>query len=295
MTENTPAKKTAARKPAAPKAATPTVDPDRDPRWAALAAPFPADWVEKLPKVLNRNDQNKGRCEDSPRGRGYSADGHFCGGWHSRAVHLDYIGHAGITMRLNDTVGPDNWAWEPMATGPEGLPLIGREFWIKLTVLGVVKYGVGDDYRSSKEAIGDALRNAAMRFGIGTYLWSKSEAAHNLAMGLEPAPQQPAPDAPAPEPEPQAPPAEQPTTERQTGTTPAPKASGPDAAVVQAYVYATQKATDMTALRAVWDQICNANALRSEVTHPETGELMNLETLVNVRKTELEQAQGSAA
>ena len=26
-----------------------------------------------------------------------------------------------------------------------------------------------------KETIGDAIRNAAMRFGVGTYLWSKSD------------------------------------------------------------------------------------------------------------------------
>lgn len=165
MPETTP-RKTAAAK---PKEAADV--------WAQLAAPFPPEEVEKLPKVLRRDDQDRGRCNNDR----YSADGHHCGGYHARAMHLDYVGHAGITMRLNDVVGPDGWSWEPMATDSDGLPVMSTEFWIKLTVNGVTKYGVGDDFgRSSKQAIGDALRNAAMRFGIATYLWSKSDAA--LAM-----------------------------------------------------------------------------------------------------------------
>ena len=58
--------------------------------------------------------------------------------------------------------------------------------WIKLTVLGVTRMGYGDGPipgtqggreikigDSIKEAIGDALRNAGMRFGIGLDLWHK--------------------------------------------------------------------------------------------------------------------------
>lgn len=133
--------------------------------WEALAAPFPPDQIEKLPKPLSR-DAQRGNCRE-------------CGGYHGLpAVHLDYVGHAGITMRLNEVVTPAGWSWEPVSFGPDGLPAVGREFWIRLTIAGVTKYGVGDDYgTSAKQAIGDALRNAAMRFGIGTYLWSKSEAA----------------------------------------------------------------------------------------------------------------------
>lgn len=171
--------------------------PDRDPRWEALMAPFPPDWVEKLPKVLSREDRDRGRCQAGSR---FSADGHHCGGWHARAVHLDYVGHAGITMRLNDVVGPENWSWEPYTETPEGLPgWRPDEFWIKLTILGVTKIGVGDDSRSPKVLIGDALRNAAMRFGIGTYLWSKSEIAARMHDGeaetaaAPPARQQPRP------------------------------------------------------------------------------------------------------
>ena len=158
--------------------------------WAALAAPFPAGQTEWLPKVLHRQDQDKGRCET---GSPYCADGHPCGGWHARAIHLTYVGHAGVTMRLN-SVDP-TWTWEPMATTEYGTPMFANDgLWIRLTVLGVTRLGFGDAQGKSgpnavKEAIGDAIRNAAMRFGVGTYLWSKSEEAQVLAAGGDPTPE----------------------------------------------------------------------------------------------------------
>ena len=160
--------------------------------WERLTSPFPVTWIERLPKNLSKDDRRRGKCEPNGEGRFLSADGVYCGGYHARAVHLDYIGHAGITMRLNEVCTPAGWSWEPMvmarAEGGE-FPAIPRdEFWIWLSIKDpdtgewIRKQGVGDDYRgSAKQAIGDALRNAAMRFGIGTYLWSKSEHAAELA------------------------------------------------------------------------------------------------------------------
>lgn len=162
---------------------TTTVDPSV---WEKLAAPFDVSWVEKLPKQVRRDDQDKSRCE---QGSYASADGHYCGGWHARSVHLDYIGHAGITMRLNDVVGPGGWTLEPVAVTPEGLPLMARgEFWARLTILGVSHVDLAANFNSTQEAWGDALRRTAMRFGIGTYLWAKSEYAAELAAFREPAP-----------------------------------------------------------------------------------------------------------
>jgi len=137
--------------------------------FAALARPFPADEVESLPKPTKR-DATKGNCRE-------------CGGWHGLpAVHLSYVGHAGVTMRLLE-VDP-SWTWEPVATDQFGLPLLDSRggLWIRLTVLGVTRLGYGDATNRQggdavKEAIGDAIRNAALRFGVATYLWSKSEAA----------------------------------------------------------------------------------------------------------------------
>lgn len=176
----------------APPPATATGDGSKDPRWAALTAPFPAEWIEKLPKPVRRNDDNKGRCQaqatDNKSGPYYSADGHYCGGWHARSVHLDYVGHAGVTMRLNDVLGPEGWDFRPYAVGPDGLPVIGRQFYASLTILGVTKWDLADNFGGPQEAYGDALRRCAMRFGMGTYLWSRSEHAAQVAQFAEPDP-----------------------------------------------------------------------------------------------------------
>jgi Rad52/22 family double-strand break repair protein len=165
--------------------------------WAALTRPFDADEIEKKPQPIRRGDDNKGRCEDTDRGRAYSADGVFCGGWHAPSVHLDYVGHAGITTRLNEVVGPDGWDWEPLAWTEDGLPRWSNGgMWIRLTIMGTSKMGFGDPGSNTgpngiKECIGDALRNAAMRFGVGTYLWSKSERARAALLADDPAPTAP--------------------------------------------------------------------------------------------------------
>jgi hypothetical protein len=88
-------------------------------------------------------------------------------------VMLDYVGHAATTDRLL-AVDPD-WTWEPFAVDASGLPATANgNLWIKLTVCGVTRIGVGDG-KSLKEAIGDAIRNAAMRFGVALDLWAKED------------------------------------------------------------------------------------------------------------------------
>lgn len=108
---------------------------------------------------------------------------------------LDYVGHAAVTDRLL-TVDPD-WSWEPLAVGPDGLPAYDRagNLWIRLTVCGVTRIGVGDG-KSAKECIGDALRNAAMRFGVALDLWAKENLVE-FAQAARAA-QRPAAPAPAP-------------------------------------------------------------------------------------------------
>lgn len=95
-------------------------------------------------------------------------------------VMLDYVGHAAITHRLLEA-DPD-WTWEPVAYGPDGVPAIvteGKEsvLWIRLTVGGVTRLGVGScppgQFDAAKVLVGDALRNAAMRFGVALDLWRK--------------------------------------------------------------------------------------------------------------------------
>lgn len=126
----------------------------------ALRKPFPKESVGKLPK----------------------------GG-----AMLDYVGHAAVTDRLL-TVDP-GWSWEPFALDDHGLPALDRagNLWIRLTICGTTRIGVGDG-KSAKECIGDAIRNAAMRFGVALDLWAKEdlvEFANAAASRQAPAPAPP--------------------------------------------------------------------------------------------------------
>lgn len=111
----------------------------------ALLAPFPKSQIQQLPK----------------------------GG-----IRLDYVSHGNVTRRLLE-VDPD-WNWEPLAFDDQGLPLFDERggLWIKLTVCGVTRIGYGepqgsDTYDRIKGAIGNAIRVAAMRFGVALDLWAK--------------------------------------------------------------------------------------------------------------------------
>jgi hypothetical protein len=95
-------------------------------------------------------------------------------------VRLEYVGHAATTDRLLQ-VDPD-WTWAPVAHDELGLPRLDEHggLWISLTVCGVTRYGYGDAAgkkgpNAVKEAIGDAIRNAAMRFGVALDLWAKED------------------------------------------------------------------------------------------------------------------------
>lgn len=95
-------------------------------------------------------------------------------------VRLEYVGHAVTTARLLD-VDPE-WTWAPVAHDERGLPRVDENggLWITLTVCGVTRLGYGDAAgkkgpNAVKEAIGDAIRNAAMRFGVALDLWAKED------------------------------------------------------------------------------------------------------------------------
>ena len=142
---------------------------------AQLRVPFSANQISKLPKPTKqqteavKNDYRAGiRCV-------------VCSAWHHPdVVHLDYVGHAALTDRLLDT--DPAWTWEPLAMTPDGLPVMDPfgGMWIKLTVCGITRLGYGhadgkDGGNAIKEVIGDALRNAGMRFGAALDLWHKGE------------------------------------------------------------------------------------------------------------------------
>ena len=111
----------------------------------ALRAPFPKEQIQKLP---------------------------------TGGLQLDYVSHAWVTDRLLQ-VDPA-WTWQPMGLTDEGLPAFDSNggLWIELTICGVKRYGYGepqgrDKFDMTKGAIGNAIRNAAMRFGVALDLWAK--------------------------------------------------------------------------------------------------------------------------
>jgi hypothetical protein len=139
-----------------------------------LRETFLAHQISKLPKGTKA--QNECAVTDK---RSCS----ICGGFHHpKVIHLDYVGHAALTDRLLDT--DLAWNWEPLAF-KEGLPAFDATggLWIRLTVCGVTRLGYGnaagkaymDVGAREKEVIGDALRNAAMRFGAALDLWHKGD------------------------------------------------------------------------------------------------------------------------
>lgn len=140
-----------------------------------LRETFPDHQISKLPKPTKaQTDALKADFKIGVRCK-------LCGGWHHPdVIHLDYVGHAALTDRLLDC--DPNWSWEPVSYDQFGAPYLDKlnGLWIKLTVCGVTRLGYGhpDDKTGGnavKEAIGDALRNAAMRFGAALDLWHKGD------------------------------------------------------------------------------------------------------------------------
>lgn len=163
----------------------------------ALRAPFPEEDIGKLPRVTCKACRERSCQNHRPQ------KCQVCGSYIStQHIHLDYVGHAELTDRLLQ-VDPE-WTWEPVAWAADGTPHIDAVggMWIRLTVAGVTRLGYGhpDGKRGGdavKEIIGDALRNAAMRFGVALDLWRR-EPAH-LDDTAEPEQQQATPTAGASE------------------------------------------------------------------------------------------------
>lgn len=89
----------------------------------------------------------------------------------------NFINHAVVTDRLI-SVDPA-WYWQPMAISDNGSPVLDEfnGLWIRLTVCGVTRigYGASEPHQKGadavKTAISDAIKNAAMRFGVALDLW----------------------------------------------------------------------------------------------------------------------------
>lgn len=95
-------------------------------------------------------------------------------------ICLKFVGHAEATNRLLNT--DPFWDWEPFALDQVGLPQYDQfnGMWIRMTVCGMTRIGYGDAAGKSganavKEIIGDAIRNAGIRFGMALDLWTSSD------------------------------------------------------------------------------------------------------------------------
>lgn len=174
-----------------------------------LRRPFEDAQVGKLPRVTCRkcSKSEKKVCEDHRK-----EECRICGNYMTKQhIHLDYVGHAEVTDRLLEA--DPHWDWRPVAVdidpsllaalsaaGPISQELLDAliaispprftrngsgdpvGLWIYLTVRDaagepVTRRGYGSiesgKFDAEKQLIGDALRNAAMRFGVALTLWSK--------------------------------------------------------------------------------------------------------------------------
>jgi hypothetical protein len=141
-----------------------------------LTKPFPQEAVGKKPVITCK------ACSDSKDkvcGTHRKVNCKACGNYiTNKHQHLDFVGHAFVTERLLDV--DKDWSWRPIAIGANGLPLLDENggLWIELTIGGKSRLGYGDadgkrGGKAIKEAIGDAIRNAAMRFGVALEMWKK--------------------------------------------------------------------------------------------------------------------------
>lgn len=139
----------------------------------ALREPFPAETVGLLPRATKRNvpETEKKHCPD-------------CGAFIGPHIHLSYVGWSAVVDRIlsHDLA----WTWDAYATDDHGLPMyrdspngLEVELWIRLTIAGVTRPGVGivnkGDEDLGKKLVSDALKNAAAKFGLALSLWSKDE------------------------------------------------------------------------------------------------------------------------
>ncbi len=161
-----------------------TIETTQD-AYAQLSRPFDRAEIRQLPKPTCPDCIKKQCVKHKP------VRCSECGSWITPAhIHIDYVGHAAVTRRLGE-VDP-GWNWAPVAFTDDGLPLFTRDregqpvgLWIHLTVLGVTRYGYGTvkagKSDAEKQLIGDAIRNAAMRFGVAIQQWIGDETSADAA------------------------------------------------------------------------------------------------------------------
>ncbi|MFG2359343.1 hypothetical protein [Streptomyces sp. NPDC048521] len=144
-----------------------------------LREPFAPTEVRYLPRVWCRACKSAGfnGCQQHPVSKCGKCKQKMPNNGH---IDLAYVGHAEATNRLLN-VDPF-WGYEPLSLDERGLPQLDgyKGLWIRLTVCGMTRLGYGHAGDKTggdaiKETIGDAIRNAGMRFGMALDLWTTSD------------------------------------------------------------------------------------------------------------------------
>ena len=85
--------------------------------------------------------------------------------------HITYIDARTVAERLDQVVGPQNWHfdWLPMILTEDAIHVVKGT----LTIHGISKSDIGDSEKiePNKGAVSDALKRAAVLWGIGRYLY----------------------------------------------------------------------------------------------------------------------------
>lgn len=89
----------------------------------------------------------------------------------TRGLVVPYVDARAVLDRLDEVIGPDGWhdSYEVLADKANGDTRL-VEVKCRLTILGVTKEDVGEG-DSLKAAFSDALKRAAVKFGIGRHLY----------------------------------------------------------------------------------------------------------------------------
>lgn len=121
-----------------------------DINWKALAAEFPESEIEFRPGVVKQDDK--------------AAEGFV-------ALALAYITSRAVMDRLDEVVGVENW-YDEYSPAPAGGVMCTLYIRVDNEWLGKSDVGVNTDFEPEKGGFAESFKRAAVKFGIGRYLYN---------------------------------------------------------------------------------------------------------------------------
>jgi hypothetical protein len=124
--------------------------------FEALAAPFPADKVSWRVGTSNKKKVQRDTGNNSAKA--------------TKGQVLAYIDARDVMDRLDEVVGPENW--QDRYTHVDKKTVCEIDIWVEGRGWVTKADGAGDsDIEAEKGALSDAFKRAAVRWGIGRYLY----------------------------------------------------------------------------------------------------------------------------